>query len=79
MGKTGVSQNQILNPPNFRVDQAMFLVRPQTDPYVPGNPKGQPFVTMFFKFMAILPTGEQVPIFYQTSVSTSKYDIPNSP
>lgn len=70
---------QILNPPNFSVDQLIFYVHPVYDPYAPGKPKAQPFVTISAKFTARLPSGEQVPISYQTSVSTSKYDIPNSP
>ena len=40
-------------------------------------PKLQPFVTIFAKFVANLPTGENVPIYYQTSVSSNQYDIPN--
>jgi len=69
---------QVLNPPNFKVEQLMFLVRPLKDPYSPGNSKLQPFVSMVINFKVLLPTGEQVPIYYQTSVSTSKYDVPNS-
>ena len=70
---------QLLNPSNFSVDKLMFLVRPQFDPYASGNPKFQPMVEIVAKFTARLPTGEQVPVYYQTAVSTSKYDIPNSP
>ena len=75
----GSSPIQVLNASNFKVMQAMFFVRPLKDPYAPGNPKWQPVVTIAINFRAMLPTGEQVPIYYQTSVSTSKYDIPNSP
>ncbi len=70
---------QVLNPPNFSVDKLKFIVRPRLDAYTPDNPKAQPVVVILAKFTAKLPTGEQVPIYYQTSVSTSKYDIPNSP
>lgn len=75
----GSSPLQILNASNFKINKAMFLVQPTKDPYSPGNSKGQPFVTIIINFQAVLPTGEQVPIYYQTTVSTSKYDILNSP
>ncbi len=70
-----------INPPNFTVNSVLFYVRPLKDPYT-NNPAGtlqkmQPFVTMDFVFTASLPTGEQVPLYYQTSVSTDKYDVPN--
>jgi prepilin-type N-terminal cleavage/methylation domain-containing protein len=78
--KNGVTGAQVLNPPNFRVDNLMFLIRPLKDPYTQtgGLAKVQPFVTIIIKFVVQLPTGEQVPIYYQTSVSSDKYDIPNS-
>jgi hypothetical protein len=52
------------------------------DPYT-NNPLGtlakiQPSVTILAKFTASLPTGERVSIFYQTSVSSDKYDLPNN-
>jgi prepilin-type N-terminal cleavage/methylation domain-containing protein len=80
--KAGITDKQILNPSNFRIDKLMFVIRPQCDPYTqtcPGNsyPKIQPFVTILMKFTAQLPTGEVVPVYYQTSVSSQKYDIPN--
>lgn len=70
---------QTLSPPNFRIEKLMFYIRPTKDPYTQsgGYAKVQPFVTINIKFVAQLPTGEQVPIFYQTSVSTSRYDVPN--
>jgi hypothetical protein len=70
---------QILNPPNFRVDNLMFLVRPTKDPYTNagGLAKFSPAVSIFIKFVSTLPTGEQVPIYYQTSVTSNQYDIPN--
>lgn len=76
--KPGLSA-QILNPPNLRVDKMMFLIRPTKDPYVSGGgfAKVQPFVVIILKFVVKLPTGETVPIYYQTSVSSNKYDIPN--
>jgi len=78
--KNGVSGAQILNPPNFHVDNLMFYIRPLKDPYTTtgGLAKVQPFVTIIIKFVVTLPTGEQVPIYYQTSVSSNKYDIPNT-
>jgi len=75
--KNGLSL-QILNPPNFRVDSAQFFIRPLKDPYAGSSySKVQPFVTMVLGFVAQLPTGETVPLYYQTSVSTAKYDVPN--
>ncbi len=73
---------EAINPPNFTVDSATFYIRPVVDPYT-NNPVGtlpkiQPFVTFHIQFTVTLPTGEQVPIYYQTSVSTDKYDIPNN-
>jgi prepilin-type N-terminal cleavage/methylation domain-containing protein len=86
MQENGVATTtpQILNPPNFRIDDLMFLIRPLCDPYTAtcgapytGYPKIQPRVTIVIKFVTSLPTGEQVPIYYQTTVSSNKYDIPN--
>ncbi len=70
---------EVLNPKNVRIDQLKFFVRPLKDPYTSlgGYEKVQPFVTMNIAFVAKLPTGEEVPIYYQTTVSTNKYDIPN--
>ncbi len=72
---------QVLNPSNFNVDNLMFVVRPTTDPYsktyTGSYPKIPPVVSIFIKFTTKLPTGEQVPIYYQTSVTTNQYDIPN--
>lgn len=71
-----------INPQNFTVDYLAFQVRPLIDPYT-NNPLGtlakiQPTVSISAKFTASLPTGEQVSIYYQTSVSSDKYDIPNN-
>jgi prepilin-type N-terminal cleavage/methylation domain-containing protein len=84
MQKAGVTGAQIINPPNLRLDKLKFLVRPTCNPYSSNcssysnsYPKIQPFVTILVKFTAALPTGEQVPIYYQTSVSSNQYDIPN--
>lgn len=71
---------QIINPPNFRVDNLMFLIRPVLDPYSNASgsfPKVAPLVSIIIKFVTQLPTGEQVPINYQTSVTPNQYDIPN--
>jgi hypothetical protein len=61
------------------VETAAFFVRPASDPYYTssGYVNVQPFVTMSLKFVVQLPTGEEVPIYYQTSVSTNKYDVPH--
>jgi prepilin-type N-terminal cleavage/methylation domain-containing protein len=78
--KSGVNMVQKLNPLNARIDGLTFLVRPQNDPYSnagAGLPKIQPAVAIIIKFTVQLPTGEQVPIYYQTAVSENKYDIPN--
>ena len=70
-----------INPPNFTVNYLVFYIRPLLDPYtnLPVNsvPKTQPSVSFSVNFTAKLPTGETVPIYYQTSVSSDKYDIPN--
>ncbi len=70
-----------VNPPNFTIDTLIFYVRPLTDPYtnlpVGSLPEVQPMVSFMIKFTAKLPTGEQLPIYYQTSVSSDLYDIPN--
>ena len=83
------SFNQILNPPYFEIENLMFLIRPREDPYYdppapppgcPGSctPEGrQPFVSIIMKAIAKLPTGEVQPIYYQTTISSDKYDIPN--
>ena len=75
-----LSTPQVLNPSNFNVDNLMFVVRPVADPYTKiytgSYPKSPPVVSIFIKFTAKLPTGEQVPIYYQTSVATNQYDIP---
>src|SRR3989344_331831 len=65
-----------INPPNYSVENLMFLVRPTCDPYTikpPGcadygndYPRIQPFVALMLKFVVRLPTGESVPIYYQT-------------
>lgn len=70
---------QILNPANVKLDNLMFLIRPTKDPYTTtgGLAKYSPAVAIFMKFTTLLPTGEQVAIYYQTSITTNQYDIPN--
>jgi prepilin-type N-terminal cleavage/methylation domain-containing protein len=80
--KSGITAIQKLNPPNSRIEDLMFVVRPQNDPYTKWGasgvyPKIQPVVDIIIKFVVQLPTGEQVPMYYQTAVSENKYDIPN--
>lgn len=91
--KSGVVTAQVLNPPNFSVKKLMFLIRPVCDPYLYGPsatpvgpgcsdyssnyPRIQPEVTLFIHFEVVLPTKEVVPIYYQTTVSSNKYDIPS--
>ncbi len=93
MMKSGVPTAQALNPPNFSVKKLMFLIRPVCDPYLyspSASPAGsgcldysndypriQPAVTVFIHFEVTLPTKEVMPIYYQTSVSSNKYDIPS--
>ncbi len=71
---------QILNPPNFAVENLIFYIRPRKDPYVTtgGLARVQPFVSIVMKVVAKLPTGEIQPIYYQTTISSDKYDIPNN-
>jgi type II secretory pathway pseudopilin PulG len=72
---------EILNPANFSVENLMFVIRPLCDPYAiicnGGYQTIQPFVFMNLKFVTRLPTGENVSIFYQTTISTNKYDVPH--
>ena len=78
--KSGL-QPEILNPANFSVENLMFIIRPLCDPYSiicdGGYQSIQPFVFMNLKFVTKLPTGESVSIFYQTAISTNKYDVPH--
>jgi prepilin-type N-terminal cleavage/methylation domain-containing protein len=73
---------ETLIPPNINVENLVFFVRPICDPYsascTGGVPKVQPFVNVSAKFVLTLPTGEQVPIYYQTAIGTNKYDVPNN-
>ncbi len=78
--------HQIVNPPNYELQYLSFFIRPTCDPYTASctdysnqTPKYQPLVTIVARFLTRLPTGEQVSIYYQTSVSSDKYDIPNAP
>ena len=75
------SVTEDINPPNFTVDFLAFYVRPIIDPYtnIPNGSlaKIQPMVSFAMQFTAKLPTGEQVPIYYQTSVSSDKFDVLN--
>ncbi len=78
--KKNTSPAESINPPNFKVNYLAFYVRPLDDPYTnypSPPPKTQPLVSFEIKFTVALPTGEQVPLYYQTSVSSDKYDIPN--
>lgn len=79
INKYGVTGSQAINPSNMRIDNLMFNIRPRKDPYTlnGGLAEVQPFVNILLKVTVQLPTGEQVPITYQTSVSSNKYDIPN--
>jgi type II secretory pathway pseudopilin PulG len=79
VAKNGVPVPQSINPSNMRIDNLAFIVRPQKDPYTAtgGLARRQPFVSIFLKATVQLGTGEIVPITYQTTVSSNKYDIPN--
>ena len=72
---------QVLNPPYFKIENLMFLIRPLEDPYYTGAGgliRTQPAVTIIMKSVVQLPTGEKQPIYYQTTISSDKYDIPNN-
>lgn len=75
--ENGLSQR--LNPVNTKIENFVLYIRPVKDPYnnVGGYEKIQPVVSLMMKFTAELPTKEKVSLYYQTSVSTNKYDIPN--
>jgi type II secretory pathway pseudopilin PulG len=83
----GTAQSmQILNPPNETISYLAFFIQPICDPYVANctdygsaAPKIQPVVTMLATFTIKLPTGETVSIPYQTTISTDRYDVPDSP
>lgn len=72
-----------LTPPNVDITLARFYVRPSKDPYTDLPTAGsslvavQPTVTIMLKGQVTLPTGEVRVMSYQTSVSTSAYNIPN--
>ena len=74
------SQNrQVLNPPDYKIQNLTFIISPVKDPYssLGGYADFQPTVTIAVQFVTQLKTGEQVSINYQTSVSTNRYDIPH--
>ncbi|MCX6797580.1 MAG: hypothetical protein NTX98_03845 [Candidatus Doudnabacteria bacterium] len=76
--ENGVSQR--LNPVNTKIENFALYIRPVKDPFNnngAGYVKIQPNVTLMMKFIAELPTKEKVSLYYQTSISTNKYDIPN--
>lgn len=69
-------------PSNLSVQKIYFNIRPACDPNSPycpvpysGYPKMQPMVDILAEFRVNLPTGETTDIYYQTSVSSTKYDI----
>lgn len=78
--KNGVTGLHAINPKNMRIDNLSFIIRPLKDPYTAtgGYAKKQPLVSIFIKATVQLQTGEQVPVIYQTTVSSNKYDIPSS-
>lgn len=79
--RTEAGFTQILNPPYYQVENLMFIIRPQKDPYynkAGGLIRTQPAVSLFMKVVTKLPSGDNFPIYYQTSVSSDKYDIPNN-
>lgn len=75
---------QVITPSRLTVDAATshFYVRPTCDPYTTcaGGiyPAQQPVVVMVLRFVLTLPTGETVVLPYQTSVTTTAYDIPRN-
>lgn len=69
-----------LHTSNVKVTMLKFYVRPQKDPYTTagaGLVETQPSVTIVLKAQVTLPTQEIREIYYQTSVSTNIYNIPN--
>lgn len=75
---------QIITPQNYKIENLAFLIRPLCDPHSPkcasygtSYPRIQPTVTIIIKFSVRLSTGEVSSLFYQTTVSSQKYDIPN--
>ena len=80
LNKESFASPQLINPPNFSVARLAFFIRPLRDPYVDvpgiGYAQQQPYVTISALFRIILPSGETVPVYYQTTVSTQKYDLP---
>jgi type II secretory pathway pseudopilin PulG len=78
--KENVATAEELNPLNFNVQELSFFIAPQKDPYVctGGLALQQPFVIIAMKILVELPTKEQTLLYYQTSVSTNKYDIPKT-
>jgi len=77
------SSAQVMNPPNFKIENIAFFIRPVCDPYSKCSvytnalPKIHPSVTMVFKFTTELSPNEKYSINYQTTISTNQYDIPN--
>lgn len=67
-----------LNPPNVKIKDLRFYVRPLHDPYTatPNLAEYQPLVTIIAQVSVSLSSGEVRTISYQTSVSTYAYDIP---
>ena len=72
-----------LTPSNVKITFAQFNVRPVKDPYVSAGSGGyvevQPVVSILLKARVTLLTGEIREIAYQTSISTSVYNIPSNP
>lgn len=86
---SGVNLKQVLNPENFIIENMALFIRPVCDPYSdcdetnvynpPGDPiRIQPVAALFLKFKISLPTGELLQMYYQTSISNNKYDIPGN-
>lgn len=77
--KQNVSTLSQLNPPNVKIKDLRFYVRPLRDPYMdsPNLVETMPVVTIVAQVSVKLPTGEVRTVPYQTSVSTYIYDIPS--
>ncbi len=84
--KSTAGAQQLMNSSNTTINYLAFAIRPECDPYVitcedynNKAPKIQPFVAIAINFTIRLPTGEQSVVYYQTAISTDKYDVPNTP
>jgi prepilin-type N-terminal cleavage/methylation domain-containing protein len=84
INKDTAAAPETLLPATVTVEKLVFFVRPLCDPYNANcasygsnYPGIQPSLFMAIDFLSTLPTGEQTHIYYQTALSTDRYDIPS--